>query len=268
SGVMHSVAPSDAQQQDTYFVVAHIHYVLFGGAIFALFAGAYYWFPKITGRMLHEGLGKLHFWLMFVGMNLAFFPMHFLGLWGMPRRIYTYPAGMGWDLANFLSTIGAFVIALSILVFLHNVVRSYRRGERASADPWDGRTLEWSIPSPPPAWNFEAIPAVHSRDPWWEQKQRRAVAAPVGAISDGPVHRNDGGTSDGPVASSLGSSDAGHHGIHMPSPSYWPIVVPLGITIAAYGLVYHLALSGIGLAVALAGIYGWAFEPASKAEGS
>ena len=170
SGVMHASPPSDAQQQDTYFIVAHIHYVLFGGSIFAIFAGIYYWWPKMTGRMLGETLGKLHFWLMFIGMNVTFFPMHFLGLDGMPRRVYTYDSAMGWDFWNGVATVGAFLIAVSTLIFLHNALRSLRKGEQAENDPWDGRTLEWSISSPPPVYNFATIPTTHSRDAFWEEK--------------------------------------------------------------------------------------------------
>src|SRR5918996_1385138 len=150
SGVTHAIVPSDYQQHDTYYVVAHFHYVLFGGAIFGLFAGAYYWLPKVTGRMLSEGLGKIHFWLMLIGFNLTFAPMHWLGLQGMPRRYYTYPEEAGWGFWNFVETVGSFIIAVSILVFMVNLMRSLSRGREAGADPWDARTLEWSIPSPPP----------------------------------------------------------------------------------------------------------------------
>ncbi|MDO8751658.1 MAG: cytochrome c oxidase subunit I [Dehalococcoidia bacterium] len=261
SGVLHSIAPSDAQQQDTYFVVAHLHYVLFGGSIFALFAGIYYWFPKITGRMLSEKLGKAHFWLMFVGFNLTFFPMHFLGLEGMPRRIYTYSQGQGWDLWNMVSTVGAFTMALAILMFLLNAVRSWRKGEQAPDDPWDGRTLEWSIPSPPPPYNFIAIPTVHSRDAFWEQKYPQGGEISTGGrgdavgehIASGPAH-----------AASGQGKEKGHPDIHMPSPSYWPLVVAVGITLGAYGLLYSLALAVTGLVVTLVGIYSWSFEPAVK----
>jgi hypothetical protein len=162
--------PSDWQQQDTYYIVAHFHYVLFGGAIMGLFAGIYYWWPKVTGRLLNDTIGKWHFWLMLIGFNLTFAPMHFLGLNGMPRRIFTYPPNMGWELWNVVATVGAFTIALSILVFMYNVVLSLRRGEIAGNDPWDGRTLEWAIPSPPPVYNFRAIPTVHGRDAYWLEK--------------------------------------------------------------------------------------------------
>src|SRR5947209_10591646 len=143
SGVTHGVVPADTQQTDTYYVVAHFHYVLFGGSIFGLFAGAFYWWPKFTGRMLNDKLGKLQFWLMLIGFNMTFGPFHILGLQGMPRRIYTYPSNRGWDFWNFFATIGSFVIALSVLVFIWNIIRTARRGEPAGIDPWDARTLEW-----------------------------------------------------------------------------------------------------------------------------
>ena len=150
SGVMHASPPVDLQQTDSYFVVAHLHYVLFGGSVFALFAGAYYWWPKVFGTLLDERLGRLHFWLMLIGFNVTFFPMHLLGLLGMPRRVYTYAPDLGWNFWNLLSTIGAFLIGASFAFFLVNVARTARGGAPAGADPWDGRTLEWSVPSPPP----------------------------------------------------------------------------------------------------------------------
>jgi cytochrome c oxidase subunit 1 len=150
--------------------VGHIHYVLFGGAIFGLMAGIYFWFPKITGRRLTEGLGKLQFWLMFLGMNMVFFPMHILGLEGMPRRIYTYASGRGWDIWNLVETIGAFIIALGVATFVINFFVSVLKPASGEADPWDAHTLEWKTPSPPPAYNFAEIPSVRGRRPLWDEK--------------------------------------------------------------------------------------------------
>jgi cytochrome c oxidase subunit I+III len=167
SGIMVGSVPLDLQVHDTYFVVAHLHYVLIGGAVFPLFGMLHYWFPKLTGRMLDERLGRWQFWLFFVGFNVAFFPMHILGLQGMPRRMYTYGAETGWGPMNLVATIGAAVIAVSVLLFLINVVRSWLHGEHAGDDPWGADTLEWSTRSPPPPYNFVALPVVTSRQPLW-----------------------------------------------------------------------------------------------------
>ena len=255
SGVTHAAPPSDAQQQDTYYIVAHLHYVLFGGSVFGVFAGIYYWFPKMTGRMLNEGLAKLNFWLMFIGMNLTFAPMHWVGLDGMPRRVYTYTEEMGWDFWNLVSTIGSLVLAVGLLVFLHNFFRSLKKGEVAGNDPWDGRTLEWTIPSPPPEYNFAEIPLVTARDHYWHQKY---VATPDG----GMTLRTTG--SDGEDKK---KGDPSH--IHMPGLSYFPIIAAFGLTLVAAGLIARessnligFGMMGIGLISTLMGIYGWAFEPA------
>jgi cytochrome c oxidase subunit 1 len=170
SGILLAVVPADWQLEDTYFVVAHLHYVLFGGSIFAIMGGVYYWFPKITGHLLSEGLGKLHFWLMFLGMNLVFFPMHLLGLMGMPRRIYTYGASQGWDLWNMVETIGGFIVAISFLIFIINFIYTLRQPATNPPDPWDGFTLEWKTSSPPALENFETIPTVRGRRPLWDEK--------------------------------------------------------------------------------------------------
>ena len=169
TGVMLGSVPLDAQVHDTYFVVAHFHYVLIGGAVFPLFGAFYYWFPKMTGRMLDERAGRWNFWLFFIGFNLAFFPMHQLGLIGMPRRVYTYPDGLGWNELNLLASIGAGLIAASVAVFIANVIWSRQHGEVAGDNPWNAGTLEWATSSPPPPWNFQHIPVVAGREPLWQE---------------------------------------------------------------------------------------------------
>ncbi|HEX2780413.1 MAG TPA: cytochrome c oxidase subunit I [Gemmatimonadaceae bacterium] len=168
TGVMIASIPFDLQVHDTYFIVAHFHYIILGGVVLPLFAGIYYWFPKVTGRLLSETLGKLHFWLMFVGVNVTFFPMHQLGMEGMPRRVYTYLEGTGWGDLNLVATIGAVTIFASVMTFLANVVSAYVRGERAPDNPWDAPTLEWATTSPPAAFNFRNIPVVESGAPLWD----------------------------------------------------------------------------------------------------
>ncbi|RVK24618.1 cytochrome c oxidase subunit I [Sinorhizobium meliloti] len=175
SGIMLASVPIDTQVHDTYFVVAHFHYVLIGGAVFPLIGAIYYWFPKFTGRMLRERLGRWHFWLAFIGFNVAFFPMHISGLRGMPRRVYTYPAEMGWDTLNLISTLGASLFVVSFLVFIYNVAVSARSGDAAGDNPWDASTLEWATTSPPPPHNFDRIPFVTSREPLWAEPETLPV---------------------------------------------------------------------------------------------
>ncbi|MHB8620234.1 MAG: cytochrome c oxidase subunit I [Chloroflexota bacterium] len=165
SGVTLAVIPVDWEVNASYYLVAHFHYVLFGGSAFGLFAAAYYWFPKMSGRMLNERLGNWQFWTMFVGFNVTFFPMHLLGFMGMPRRVYTYPKGLGWGSYNFVETIGSFIMGISVLLFFIDVFWSLKHGELAPDDPWQGTSLEWATTSPPPAYNFARIPVVGSRRP-------------------------------------------------------------------------------------------------------
>lgn len=170
SGVMTASVPADLQLHDTYFVLAHLHYTIVGINLFGVLAGLYFWFPKMTGRMMSERLGVIAFWFVFIGFNLTFLPMHWTGLLGMPRRVYTYPASAGWDLMNMLTTIGSFVMAFGILLVLINVVQGRWFGRKAGPNPWDAPTLEWSIPSPPPVYNFAVQPVVASRHPLWEDR--------------------------------------------------------------------------------------------------
>ncbi len=170
TGIMLAAVPFDWQLSDSYFVVAHFHYVLLGGLVFTIFAAIYYWFPKATGKMLDERLGKWHFWLLVIGFHLTFDTMHIPGLLGMPRRIYTYEADRGWDVYNFISTVGVLFQALAIAAFLWNIYRSLRRGKPAGNDPWDAWTLEWAVSSPPPHYNFALLPVVQSRRPLWDFK--------------------------------------------------------------------------------------------------
>jgi len=231
SGVTHASPPADLQQTDTYYVVAHIHYVLFGGTVLGLFAGMYYWWPKMTGRLLNETLGKIHFWLMLIGMNVAFFPMHFIGLLGMPRRVYTYSPDLGVSTMNLVSTVGAFLIAVAMLVFIWNVIRTRTAGKVAGDNPWHGATLEWAMSSPPPVYNFAQIPTVHSRLPLWNEPESVMQKAPTGPI-------------------------------HVPDGSWWPMVAAVGLPLMAGALIAHaLWLAFVGAAILIFGIFKWGFEP-------
>jgi cytochrome c oxidase subunit 1 len=218
TGLMLAAVPLDLQIHDTFFVVAHLHYVLIGGAVFPLFGAFYYWFPKVTGRMLDETLGRWNFWLFFIGFNVAFFPMHILGLQGMPRRVYTYGAETGWGTLNMISSLGAAIIVVSVVLFLVNVWRSYRAGAIAGADPWGASTLEWATESPPPPGNFHPPLAVGGREPLWE---RRGVIGRVGGLSNDPPEVL--------VTTLLDATP--HHRFAFPTPTIWPLIAAIATTV-------------------------------------
>jgi cytochrome c oxidase subunit 1 len=235
SGIMHASPPIDLEQTDSYIIVAHFHYVLGLGALFAIFAAVYYYWPKITGRMLNETLGKLHFWLAVWSFNATFFPMHFLGELGMPRRIYTYAPNMGWDFWNYWETINAYIILLSFLPLALNVYWSLTSGERASSDPWDARTLEWSVPTPPPIYNFAEVPTVTARDAWWVAKYGAVEAT---GVEDAPAV----------IAPSLVDLKK----IHIPAPSLYPVFIALGMFGMGLGMLigwYRIVATGAALLV-------------------
>jgi cytochrome c oxidase subunit 1 len=240
SGVMHSSPPADLQQTDTYFIVAHFHYVLFGGSIMGIFAGIYHYFPKITGRLMDERLGKWHFWVNFVAMNLTFFPMHFSGMLGMPRRVYTYDSGQGWDSYNLMSSIGAYMLFVATLIFLYNFFTSRKRGAIAGNNPWRAGTLEWSIPSPPPEYNFAVLPQVTSRYPLWEGSEVDLESARINAP-------------EGRSAEELG--------IVLPYSTIKPLIVAFGLITMFTGLITTRVLIFVGAAILVVSLYTWLLSP-------
>ena len=251
SGVSHAFAPGDTQQTDTYYIVAHFHYVLFGGALLGLFAGFYFWWPKAFGYFLSEKIGKWHFWVTLVGFNLTFGPMHILGMQGMSRRYFTYSANQGFAFWNLVATIGAFMIAVGLMIFFANAVVSYRAFKRdpqpVSADPWDARSLEWMIPSPVPEYNFAEIPVVTELDEFWHRKYGHDEEnRPVRIAETEDVVQKPGAT-----------------GIHLPSPSYMPIVLSAGLPFVGYGVIFNLWWCVLGGAITLFGFIGWILEPST-----
>ena len=266
SGVMHSSPPADLQQTDTYFVVAHFHYVLFGGSIMGIFAGIYHYYPKMTGRFMDNRLGNVHFWGNFIGMNLTFFPMHFSGLYGMPRRIYQYDSGQGWDLFNLMSTYGTYLIALSTLVFVWNFVRSRTRGGVAGNDPWGAGTLEWSIPSPPPEYNFAQLPEVTSRYPLWDLKDPSKTAGIAHSHADAMTITDAHAV---PVHEETERFTAKELGIPMPLPTAKPLFTAVGLMTMFCGLLFlrndlfavAMTITISGACMFIGGLYAWLTSP-------
>jgi cytochrome c oxidase subunit I len=255
SGVTHAVSPSDTQQTDTYYIVAHFHYVLFGGAVFGIFAGFYYWWPKMFGKMLGEKLGKWNFWLMVIGMNLTFGPMHIIGLQGQPRRMMNWTearAGEGFFNLGFwnrVATVGAFILAIGVFLFLVNVWRTTRHGAKAPLDPWDARSLEWMTHSPPKEHNWDAVPTVHALDEFFHRKyEENEETGEVTKVA----------TAEEILAEQEAHADT--H-IHMPSPSYWPILLAFALPVMGYGIIFDRLLIAVGGVILLLGMFGWALEP-------
>ncbi len=246
TGVMVASSPFDLQVHDTYFVVAHFHYVLIGGAVFPLFGAFYYWFPKATGRMLDERLGRWNFWLFFIGMNLTFFPMHQLGFDGMPRRVYTYLAATGWGDLNLLASAGAVVIAASVLVFLVNVARSLRSGARAGENPWGAESLEWATASPPRPYNFAYIPVVDGRAPLWEHPE--GLPAVEGLRTD---------VREVLITTMLDAEPDSRH--RHPEPSVWPLLAAIASTVFFVALIFTPWAFPIGIALLFLALLGWAW---------
>jgi cytochrome c oxidase subunit I len=290
SGIMHSSPPADLQQTDSYFVVAHFHYVLFGGSIMGIMAGIYFYYPKLTGRFLSESLGNWHFWLYFLGMNITFFPMHYAGLLGMPRRTYRYDAAQGWDTFNMMSTAGTALLVMGSLFFAWNLWRARKGPANAGNNPWDAPTLEWAIPSPPPEYNFARIPQVTSRYPLWDlthpermtdvphsEYEDKELKVDVAGKNAGTAHPNPLATPEttGPEGSRPSvyepytGKSAAELGIPMPNPSIKPLLTALAMTVMFCGLFFlHMDMKGVGIAIMIGGalwmtvqLYTWLLTP-------
>ena len=256
TGVMVAAPPFDMQAHDSHFVVGHLHYVLIGGVAFPIFAGVYYWFPKFTGKMLSDRLGKWNFWLLFIGVNVTFFPMHVVGLLGMPRRAYTYDDGLGWGLYNMISTIGVvFLIVPGIAIFVWNVIRSFRRGEPAGANPWDADTLEWSVTSPPREHGWTVLPIVHSRHPLWDQDDLHTgdpqTERFVRALGGWPLRWR--------AAVVVGTATARPQEVfRVAGPSFWPLIAAIGLVVLFVGELTKLRwVFPIAALIMVIGVIGW-----------
>jgi cytochrome c oxidase subunit I len=244
TGVMIAAVPFDLQVHDSFFIVAHFHYTLIGGAVFPLLGAVLHWFPKMTGRLASDRTGKLAFWLLFVGFNLTFFPMHVLGMHGMPRRIYTYSADTGWGPLNLLASVGAAVILVGGIVYLANLLTALRRGEPAPADPWHGDSLEWATDSPPPHWNFTHLPTVHGRSALWDMPPDAPVV--VGLRTD----RREA------LVTQLLDARPEHRYV-LPEPTLWPLATALAASVGLIGSVFRPSLAYPGTALTGLALLGW-----------
>jgi cytochrome c oxidase subunit I+III len=259
SGIMFAAVPFDQQLTDTYFVVAHFHFIIFGAAVFPLLGGLYYWFPKVTGRMYHEGYGKLSFWLAFVGTAVTFFPMHIVGLFGMPRRVYTYPSGLGWQGYNLVESIGAYILAAGLLLVVANLAVSLFRGAPASANPFGGATLEWSTSSPPPEFNYAVIPRVTSAYPMWDEEDRREDARAL-ARGERVLERGH----ETPASTVLDAD--WDEVLDMPSNSPWPVTLALATSAGfAFLIGGHLTAVAVCVAVVVAALVAWHWKEPQEA---
>jgi cytochrome c oxidase subunit 1/cytochrome c oxidase subunit I+III len=266
SGVVTGSVPLDWQVHSTYFVVAHIHYVVAGTVVFALLAGLYYWTPKMFGRMMSESLGRLGFWLTFVGFNLAFFPMHVVGLLGMPRQIYTYAPGLGWDSSNLIETVGSLILALGILVVVIDFFQALIAGPPAPDNPWNADSLEWAVSSPPPAYNFLRIPVLRSREPLWDQPELAAINLPepdagAPATSAQPMVRE--------TVSSTVLDASPSETIEMPGDSPLPLMLAFGLLVLFAGFIPGLVFVNIlivasGLAICAVALFLWFWPEAPE----
>jgi cytochrome c oxidase subunit 1 len=258
TGVMVAAIPFDLQVTDSYFIVAHFHYVLNGAVVFPIFGALYYWLPKMTGRMLNERLGKWSFWTMFVSFNVTFFPMHILGLMGMPRRIWTYDNGLGWGTLNLVVSIGSVIFGLGTGLTLINFFWSRRHGAVAGPNPWNADSLEWATSSPPPEYNFAAIPVVASRHPLWDQ-ELLPVGQPAGP--DGETAISVEGALQHSVVVSTGLDAFVESGHRVPEPSWLPLIVAAGIAIFFIGLLISATLVlGAGILVGLGALAAWTWR--------